>query len=414
MVPSRDGTFVADLHIHSPYAFACSKALTLENLAVWARRKGIDLLATGDFTHPQWFKSLRSQLVFDDDGFYRYGGVRFVPGTEVSCVYRQGGKGRRVHMLVLMPNLESASELTKRLANYGTLENDGRPTVKLSAKDLLALCLDVDPDSLAIPAHAWTPWYGIFGSRSGFDSLEECFDDLSPLITTVESGLSSDPSMNRAVPELTNRSIVSFSDAHSPARLGREATAFSGQISWGGLSNALQDGAVAYTVEFYPEEGKYHYSGHRKCGVSYSSLDLQREGTTCPSCGRPLTLGVVHRVEQLAGKPLDDDLAPGPDGFIGGYGASQPPFARLIPLQEVISTTLGMGSQTKTVLRKYTEITDRIGSELEALLWASFVDLREAAGEPVARAILAARKGDVLITPGFDGQYGSVSLIVDK
>ena len=409
MAPNRPGAFATDLHVHSPYAFACSRALTLDNLALWARRKGIDLLATGDFTHPKWLDNLMSLLTLEDDGFYHYGGVRFVPGTEISCVYRQSGRSRRIHILVLVPTLESAARLTRLLSEYGNLESDGRPTVKLSARDLLALCLDADPQSLVIPAHAWTPWYGVFGSKSGFDSLQECFSDLAPLIAAVESGLSSDPAMNRSVPELNDRAIVSFSDAHSPGRLGRELTVFNGETSWDGLSSALRDGNVAYTVEFYPEEGKYHYSGHRKCGVSYGSREVERLGSTCPNCGRPLTLGVLHRVEQLADGPVFDSLGPDLDGFTSS-GENRPPFARLIPLQEIIAATRGVGVNTKTVLREYDAVTDRIGNELDALLWASPDDLNLAAGENLAQAILAARQGRVRITPGYDGQYGSISL----
>ena len=409
---SAAAAFVADLHVHSPYAFACSKNLTLDNLSAWGRRKGIDLLATGDFTHPDWAANLRDCLVRDDDGLYRYGDLRFVPGTEISCVYRQGGRVRRIHMLVLLPTLEAASELTRRLERYGKMESDGRPTVSLSARDLLSLALDADPDASVIPAHAWTPWYGIYGSRSGFDSLEDCFGDLAPLITAVETGLSSDPAMNWRVPELSDRSIVSFSDAHSLPRLGREVTAFSAPLSWQGLSDALRNRGVAYTVEFYPEEGKYHYSGHRKCGVSYGSTELERNGTVCPVCGRPLTLGVLYRVATLAEGSIDDGPNPDANGFIHS-DTERPPFARLIPLQEIIAAVHGVGVNTRTVTREYARITDAIGSELDALLRAPFDDLNAAAGEPVARAILQSRTGQVLIEPGFDGQYGSISLAAD-
>lgn len=224
-------SFVADLHVHSPYAFACSKSLTLDNLASWAKRKGIDLLATGDFTHPHWADALHSNLTERGDGLYEYEGVRFVPGTEISCVYRQEGRTRRIHLLVLMPSLETAAAFTARLEGYGKLKSDGRPTVSLSSRQLLETALDCCPESLVIPAHAWTPWYGVYGSKAGFDSLEECFGDLAPMVRAVESGLSSDPAMNRAVPELDHRAVVSFSDAHSPGNLGREVTAFSERLS---------------------------------------------------------------------------------------------------------------------------------------------------------------------------------------
>ena len=403
------GSFVADLHIHSPYAFACSKNLTLDNLAAGARRKGIDLLATGDFTHPIWADSLDSQLTACGDGLYEYGGIRFVPGTEISCVYRQGGRTRRIHVLVLVPTLEVAAALTDRLDRYGKLASDGRPTVSLSARQLLETALDCSPESLVIPAHAWTPWYGVYGSKAGFDSLEECFGDLAPMVRAVESGLSSDPAMNRAVPELAHRAVVSFSDAHSPGNLGREVTAFSAPLTWDGLATAVDRGGVAYTVEFYPEEGKYHYSGHRKCGVAYGTADLERYGPACPVCGRQLTLGVLHRVNEVSGRASVDANHPDEDGFVRGDEGG-PPYARLIPLREIIAAVKGVGINTRTVAREYSFITDAVGSELDALLWASSSDLEAVTDETMARAIMQARIGQVRVTPGFDGQYGSVSL----
>ena len=403
------GSFVADLHIHSPYAFACSKNLTLDNLAAGARRKGIDLLATGDFTHPIWADSLDSQLTACGDGLYEYGGIRFVPGTEISCVYRQGGRTRRIHVLVLVPTLEVAAALTNRLDRYGKLASDGRPTVSLSARQLLETALDCSPESLVIPAHAWTPWYGVYGSKAGFDSLEECFGDLAPMVRAVESGLSSDPAMNRAVPELAHRAVVSFSDAHSPGNLGREVTAFSAPLTWDGLATAVDRGGVAYTVEFYPEEGKYHYSGHRKCGVAYGTADLERYGPACPVCGRQLTLGVLHRVNEVSGRASVDANHPDEDGFVRGDEGG-PPYARLIPLREIIAAVKGVGINTRTVAREYSFITDAVGSELDALLWASSSDLEAVTDETMARAIMQARIGQVRVTPGFDGQYGSVSL----
>ena len=403
------GSFVADLHIHSPYAFACSKNLTLDNLAAGARRKGIDLLATGDFTHPIWADSLDSQLTACGDGLYEYGGIRFVPGTEISCVYRQGGRTRRIHVLVLVPTLEVAAALTNRLDRYGKLASDGRPTVSLSARQLLETALDCSPESLVIPAHAWTPWYGVYGSKAGFDSLEECFGDLAPMVRAVESGLSSDPAMNRAVPELAHRAVVSFSDAHSPGNLGREVTAFSAPLTWDGLATAVDRGGVAYTVEFYPEEGKYHYSGHRKCGVAYGTADLERYGPACPVCGRQLTLGVLHRVNEVSGRASVDANHPDEDGFVRGDEGG-PPYARLIPLREIIAAVKGVGINTRTVAREYSFITDAVGSELDALLRASSSDLEAVTDETMARAIMQARIGQVRVTPGFDGQYGSVSL----
>ena len=405
--PAALASFVADLHIHSPYAFACSKALTLDNLAAWARRKGIDLLATGDFTHPVWAAELRANLVAGQDGLYQYGGVRFVPGTEISCVYRQGGRVRRIHILTFMPTLDAAADFAGRLSQYGNLSSDGRPTVSVSARDLLALALDCHPEAIVIPAHAWTPWYGVYGSKGGFDSLAECFGDLSHLITAVETGLSSDPAMNRAVPELDSRAIVSFSDAHSLARLGRELTAFRGELSWDGLAASLRNSGVAFTVEFYPEEGKYHYSGHRACGVVYGPAEEAANGTDCPVCGRELTLGVLHRVSRLAERSIADGLQPDSSGLIRSDDA-HPPFARLIPLQEVIAAVRGVGVNTRRVAREYDAVVDQVGSELAALLYASQSDLLPVAGETLTEAIIRARTGEVTVDPGYDGIYGAV------
>lgn len=410
--PAALASFVADLHVHSPYAFACSKALTLDNLAVWARRKGIDLLATGDFTHPAWAAELRDNLIAGAEGLYEYGGARFVPGTEISCVYRQGGRVRRIHMLALMPTLDAAADFTRRLSLYGNLSTDGRPTVSLSARDLLALALDCHSEAIVMPAHAWTPWYGVYGSRGGFDSLDECFGDLAHLITAVETGLSSDPAMNRAVTELDTRSIVSFSDAHSLGRLGRELTAFAGELSWDGLVAGLRDGEVAFTVEFYPEEGKYHYSGHRSCGVVYGPSEEAANGTDCPVCGRPLTLGVLHRVSRLAERPVENDLKPDSRGLIDSDDP-HPPFARLIPLQEVIASVLGVGVNTRRVMREYDAVVDQVGSELSALLYASENDLLPVAGETLTEAIMRARTGEVTVEPGYDGIYGTVKPVSD-
>lgn len=407
--PDLSATFAADLHIHSRYAFACSKSLSLATLSDWASRKGIDLLATGDFTHPAWADELEANLSYDDDGLYAYGGVRFVPGTEISCVYKQDGRTRRIHLLVIMPTLDAAANLSRRLESHGKLQNDGRPTVSLSARDLLEVALDCDPGAMVIPAHAWTPWYGVYGSKGGFDSLEQCFRDLAPLVTAVESGLSSDPTMNRWVRELDGRSIVSFSDAHSPQRLGRELTAFRGELSWAGLSDALRKSGVAYTVEFYPEEGKYHYSGHRKCGVVYGPSDEAQNGTICPVCGRELTLGVLHRISELATDAPGPEHQPDANGWMESEG-SHPPFVRMVPLQEVIAATLRCGVNTRRVTREYNRLTDHFGSELNVALHAAAADLRPIAGEILTEAILDVRAGRVLVEPGYDGVYGSIKL----
>lgn len=399
--------YVADLHLHSPYAYATSKALTLENLSEWASLKGIDLLACGDFTHPVWFDELCQKLEPDASGLYQFNGMRFVLGTEVSCVYRQGGRQRRVHILLFAPSFDVAAQLNRALASYGDLTLDGRPTLSLSARDLTALTLELDPECIVIPAHVWTPWYGVFGSKSGFDRLEECFQDMTPAIHAVETGLSSDPAMNWGMPELADKTIASFSDAHSLPKLAREATVFEGDLSYQGLAEALAQNQVAYTVEFYPEEGKYHYDGHRKCGISQPPEETLSRGTRCPVCGRPLTLGVLHRTKALS--QGDAPYKRSSDGFVRSL-QSRPPYIRLVPLQEVIAAALGQSPNTKRVQGEYRRITDELGSELHVLINAPPADLEKAAGERLARAILQVRTEEVQVEPGYDGVFGKVSL----
>ena len=403
------GEFVADLHIHSRYAYACSKNLTLQGIAGTARIKGIDLLASGDFSHPAWLDELKAGLEEVEYGTFRYGAVNFVLGTEISSVFKQGGKTRRVHLLVYLPSFQSVHRFNAALAGQGAkLESDGRPTVKVSAGDLTSMALEADPAAVVIPAHIWTPWYGILGSVSGFDTLEECFGEATPLIRAVETGLSSDPAMNWSVPELDNRAIVSFSDAHSLPNLGRELTVFKGRPTYEGMREALLSNGVAYTVEFYPEEGKYHFNGHRKCGVRQSPDQTAEQGSTsCPECGRAMTLGVLHRVRTLSSEVADGGVYPGEDGLVGHpYG--RPPFMRLVPLAELLGETLGAGPRTKTVQNVYRRLCDELGSELEVLARADEAQLNRVAGEQVAEAVIKARRGQVSIEPGFDGEYGKV------
>ncbi len=401
-------SYTADLHLHSRYAYATSKNITLESLAAWARVKGIDLLSSADFTHPVWRRELEDKLVPVSPGLYRFGGVSFVLGTEVSCVYKQGGRSRRVHMLLFAPGFATVDRLRAAFSVAGAkLESDGRPTLRMSARDLTALALDIDPQCMVIPAHVWTPWFGLFGSKSGFDHLEECFLDMAPQIHAIETGLSSDPAMNWNIQGLGDRSIVSFSDAHSAPKLGRELTVFDGDLGYGELADALRHRRVAYSVEFYPEEGKYHHSGHRKCGVSHSPEDTARIGQRCPVCNRPLTLGVLHRISGLS----DGEESSHRDA--GGFVQNQegfPPFIRLVPLIEVIAETMGLGPASKRVEREYSRIIGELESELNVLAWAGEADLVIVAGETLARNILKARVGEVMVEPGYDGLYGKVSV----
>ena len=401
--------YAADLHLHSRFAYATSKNLTLESLAAWARVKGIDLLSSADFTHPVWRRELEDKLVPVSPGLYQFGGVNFVLGTEVSCVYKQAGRSRRIHLLLFAPDFATVAKLCKAFSNGNNkLESDGRPTLRMSARDLTALALDISPLCMVIPAHVWTPWFGLFGSKSGFDHLEECFLDMAPHIHAVETGLSSDPAMNWNIREVADRAIVSFSDAHSAPKLGRELTVFEGNLGYNELAQALKRRQVAYSVEFYPEEGKYHYSGHRKCGVRNSPEDTLRIGQRCPTCNRPLTLGVVHRINELS----DGEVASHRDA--GGFVQNQegfPPFIRLVPLMEIIAETLALGPASKRVQKEYSRIIGELESELNILAWAEAADLVAVAGETLARNILKARMGEVRVEPGYDGLYGKVSVV---
>ena len=386
-------TYAADLHIHSSYAYATNPDLNITNLCRWARTKGIDLLATGDFTHPSWFREIRQALEDTGDGLFAMDGVRFVLGTEMSCVARQGGRSRRVHVLVFAPSLCTVDRINRRLAAAGSrLGGDGRPTIRLTPRELVSMLLEIDDRCVIVPAHVWTPWYGVYGSRSGFDSLEECFGDVLPHIRAIETGLSSDPAMCWRLPELDGLSLVSFSDAHSLPKLGRELTVFNGEPGYAGLADALRNQDIAYTIEFFPEEGKYHNSGHHKCNISYGPEEVAESGANCPVCGRPMTLGVMQRVVELGSRDVhtfrdQEGLTRSDNG--------RPPVRSLVSLQQIIAEAMGVGVNTKGVRTAHGKLVEAFGNELATLLEAPPVD--------IARAL-----------PGFDGRYGTVRLWPDE
>ena len=390
-------SFTADLHLHSRYAYACSKNLTLANMAAWAKVKGIELLSSADFTHPAWLAELEAGLQPAGEGVFSFEGVKFVLGTELSCVYKQGGRSRRVHLLVFAPGFDAVRGVREMLAGLGSkLNGDGRPTVGASARDLTARLLDIDEACMVVPAHIWTPWYGMLGSKSGFDALDECFGDMAAHIPAVETGLSSDPEMNWGVPALAGKTIVSFSDAHSLPNMGRELTVFHGDADYRSLAAGLKENRVERTIEFFPEEGKYHLTGHRKCGISQSPGETALSGTRCPECGRPLTLGVLHRVEELSqgGKSSDQ--------------RTRRPYAKLAPLVELLAYTMRKGRTAKSVGLAYHRICDELDGEIRVLTQAGYDDLERVGGEDLAIAVTKVRDGKVEIVPGFDGQYGTV------
>ena len=399
-------TFIADLHVHSRYSRATSKEMCPEGLWRWAQIKGISVIGTGDFTHPEYFSELREKLepegngLFQLKGKYRNGDVpgscssdvHFILQAEISSIYKKNDRTRKVHSIVLAPGMEEAAELNRRLDAIGNIKSDGRPILGLGAKELLEICLDVSPMMEVIPAHAWTPHFSVFGAMSGFDTLEECYDELTPHIHAIETGLSSDPPMNRRLSKLDNIRLISNSDAHSPAKLGREANIFNTGKSYAEIIEALRTGeGFEGTIEFFPEEGKYHIDGHRKCNVSMEPKETKAHGGLCPVCGKKLTVGVMHRVDLLA-----DREEPAPSEF-----------RSIVPLQEIVSQVMGRGVNTKGVVTRYFVLIESLGNEFSILLDVPLEDIR-AVDPEVSEAIGRMRRGEVTLIPGYDGEFGVV------
>ena len=404
---------IADLHIHSRFSMATSKEGTPENMDFWARKKGISLIGTGDFTHPVWREELKERLVSEGNGLYRLRdayvkeesrkfpgeGTRFVVSGEISSIYKKNGKTRKVHNVILLPSLEAADAMAQRLEKIGNIHSDGRPILGMDSHDLLEMMLDVCPEGILIPAHIWTPHFSVLGAKSGFDSVEECFEELAPYIHALETGLSSDPAMNWRISKLDRYQLVSNSDAHSPSKLGREANLLDIDCSYEGLYRAIQTGeGLEGTVEFFPEEGKYHFDGHRKCGVSLSPVEAERLGGICPVCGKKLTMGVDHRVEQLADRA---------EGFVKKDGKK---YESLVPLPEVISACMGYSTASKKVQGCFEQMIQTLGTEFDILRNVPSEDIKSCAGERIAEGIENVRTGNVKRIPGYDGEYGKIEL----
>ncbi len=409
---------VADLHIHSHYSRATSKDLTFPHLARWAQLKGVHVVGTGDIAHPGWLAEMEEHLVPAEEGLYRLrddlehsvaqetpracrAPVRFLLAGEISNIYKRGGKVRKIHHVVFLPHLDAVRRFQQRLETIGNIRADGRPILGLDSRDLLEIVLETDEQGYLIPAHIWTPWFALLGSKSGFDSVEECFGDLTAHIFALETGLSSDPPMNWRVSSLDRYTLVSNSDAHSPGKLAREATLFDTELSYSALYQAMRSGdphTFLGTVEFFPEEGKYHYDGHRKCGVRWEPAVTQEHQGRCPVCGKPVTIGVMHRVEELADRPP---------------GARPPrarPFHSLIPLPEVLAEIHRVGAGSKRIRREYASLLDRLGPELAILMDVPLETIRRAGGPLLAEAIRRMRTGQVVAQAGYDGEYGVVRL----
>lgn len=422
----------ADLHLHSKYSRAVSQQMILPTMSQVALEKGLNLLSTSDWTHPMWFKEISGLLEEAGDGIYRLNigtdamqGVRFVLSTEISCIYKQGDKLRRIHNLVFVSSLEKAAEFSKALVGKGcNIGSDGRPIVGLTSKQVLEMLLETDEKGFLVPCHVWTPHFGLYGSASGFDSIEEAFGDLSEYIYGIETGLSSDPEMNWQIKELTSRSILSFSDAHSAPKMGREATFFKlDKVDFPHLKQAIikgssQENKILFTVEFYPEEGKYHYSGHRNCKIRFTPQELKEKGNICPACKRPLTEGVFVRLSHLAGKETLESavIKPNEQGlqWYTDPDKIHPPYIKLVPLLEIVAEAFDSTTLSQKVKFAYNKALKMLGSELDILLKTPQDAIDSAVGERVAEAVDKVRRGDIVIEPGYDGEYGVVAIWGDE
>lgn len=401
MSAERHKPYIADLHIHSKYSLATSKEMDVPTLAKWAKIKGISLLGTGDFTHPKHFAEIKRALKEEREGIYACDGTDFVLQAEVSNIYRRNDKTRKVHNILFAPTFETAAKVNNALSSYGKLASDGRPILKLDCREMAKILFGIDPDIMIVPGHAWTPHFGIFGSVSGFDTPEECYGAELDNIFAIETGLSSDPAMNWRWSELDRFTLISNSDSHSPSKIGREANVFSERLDYKGLRDTLKNkdtNRFLYTVEFFPEQGKYHWDGHRACKTCIAPVDSIRFDNICPHCGSPVTIGVAHRVEKLADRK---------EGYVE---KKSPGFKRVVPLITIISDVLGKGENTEAVAREYFRIIKEVGAEFDVLLEAPEDVLREYCKGKIAEGIINTRLGNIKISPGYDGEYGKVEI----
>lgn len=420
--------FIADLHIHSKYSRATSRDMDLENLDKWAKIKGIKVLATGDFTHPLWFKELKEKLAPEEQGLFKLkkpnrasvlnsdwlpnngrnhldGGTRFVLSAEISCIYSKNNRVRKIHVVVLAPDFKTVEKINTRLSWIGNIKSDGRPILGLDAKELAKIIFDADENCMIIPAHIWTPWFSLFGANSGFDSIEECFEDYAKHIAAVETGLSSDPIMNWRWSHLDKYALISNSDSHSPQKIGREANVFDTDLSYAGIREAIKGkdpNKFLETIEFFPEEGRYHYDGHRNCQVILNPSETKKLNKICPKCGKPLTIGTLHRIDDLA------------DRKEGGKPEKTIPFRYSIPLEEIIAEAKGMGVATKAVREDYKNLIKRFGTEFNILLERTPEEVGEVSSFEIAEGINRVRRREVKIEPGHDGEYGKISIFNEE
>lgn len=396
---------IADLHIHSKYSRATSADMNVEKLNYWAKIKGINVVGTGDFTHPLYYSELKQKLEPAEPGLFKLknenSNIRFMLTTEVSNIFGTEKGVKRIHTLIFAPDFSIVEKINNKLGIYGKLSSDGRPVFGINVKELVKVVLDISQDCLLVPAHAWTPWFSIFGSNSGFDSIEECFGEYSKYIYAIETGLSSDPSMNWRISSLDKITLISNSDAHSPNRLGREANVFDCNLDYYEIIDAIKKKdkkRFLFTIEFYPEEGKYHLDGHRACNVSLSPKESIKNRNICPVCKKELTVGVLHRVEELADR--EDGFRP--DNAI--------PEKHLVPLEEIIAEAMEVKTGTKRVEEEYLKIVNTGGNEIAVLMDMPESDLFRIAPKKVAEGIMNAREGKVFRVAGYDGVYGKISV----
>jgi len=424
--------FISDLHLHSKYSRAVSPSMNLDIMAKFAREKGLNLLSITDFTHPVWLKEVKAKIKETHEGIYQLNDeltfpnpVYFLFSTEIASIYKQGGKLRRIHNLIFAPNIETVEKINAELIKRGAnLNADGRPIIGLSSKALLELILNIDKNCMLIPCHVWTPHFGVYGSKSGFDSLAECFEDLEKYVYGIETGISSDPEMNWRIKELEKRSILSFSDAHSPANMAREATAFTlSEITYPNLKKAVErkggmGNKVSYTVEFYPEEGKYHFSGHRNCKVSLSPSEIMQKGNICPVCNRELTEGVAIRIDQLAGpnfyKDYEEKESPLGIKWYTDLAKHHPPYVKLVRLIQIVAEGIGSSVTSQKTIALYLALMQKFDSELDILLKTDLSEIAKIAGSKIADGVGKVRKGEIEVDPGFDGEYGKVKIFADE
>ena len=407
--------FIADFHVHSKYSRATSKDMDVENMAKWAGLKGVNLLGTGDFTHPFYFAGLKQKLEPLGNGLFTLkkeyyknasqADVHFILTTEVSNMFQQGGGSRRIHTMIFAPNFKVVEKINNELSELGKLSSDGRPIFGFPAKELVEIITDVSDECFLVPAHVWTPWFSVFGANSGFDSIEECFEEQSKHISCIETGLSSDPQMNWRLSALDKICLISNSDAHSPSRIGREANVFDCEMNYNEIIKAIKTKdkeKFLFTIEFFPQEGKYHFDGHRNCDILFSPAESRKNKNICPVCGRKLTIGVMHRVETLADRP---------EGFVPENAI---PCKHLIPLMEIIAGALNQGVDTKGVENEYLRLVSTYGSEFRILLDLPLEELEKSTSPKILEGIKRVREEDLSITPGFDGVYGKIQIFEEK